>query len=233
MNSALWRLLLRAWAGPMALCQLGGFALLALATATESARLPLDQLAARMTGELPHAWALVSPALALAAGALALGRMRARGELLGLGSLGVGLGSVFAAGGAVALPVGLLAASVGRLTEPVVAVARIAGGWLIAGRILADPGGAGVTESALRAAVFDGGSLWPGSGLLAVAGALAGAALILLAGPRTVVVSAAALLVLDLVRRSSEGWAGIAWLFGACLVSIGFSAAAARTARLR
>lgn len=228
------RLLVRAWLRAQALVHLGAVLLLALVVATESADEPLPTLLARLSGDVPHTWALLSPALTLAAAALAVVRLRGTGELLALGTLGVSTRRVLLSGLAVTLPLGALAAAVGWGTDPAVEVARARGAWLVHGVVRLDPGTAAVSAADLANVQWGASTVWPGTAILLVLGGLAGASLGARDGRRSVVAAAAAWLVLDLLRRGSEPGPGLALLAAAgAVVAVLLRAATARNAHAR
>lgn len=215
------RLLLPAWARAFVLTNLGGLAVVVLVVATESADDPLSVLWMRLSQDVPHTWALLSPALALAAAALAVTRLRGSGELLALASLGVSRGRVLGSVLWVAAPAGVVAALVGRATDPAVSVARAAGAWVVNGAVLPDPGVAVPSASVLAAVRFGNPWDWPGTAALLLAGSVAGAALGVRGGSRSVLVAAAVWLVGDLVRRGSEPLPGLGVLATAAGLAAG------------
>ena len=205
----LQRLLLPAWARAFFLTNVGGLLVLALVVATESADDSFAVLGDRICRDVPHTWALLSPALALAAAALATGRMRGSGELLAMATLGLSRLRVLLSVAWVALPTAALAAVVGRGTEPAVTVARAAGAWIVEGRVLLDPGAATPSAAALAAVRYGDPLDWPGTAILLVAAALSGAALGARGGGRAVLMAAAAVVVADLVRRGVDPAVGL------------------------
>ncbi|GDX80917.1 hypothetical protein LBMAG42_27280 [Deltaproteobacteria bacterium] len=220
------RLLLVAWLRAQALVHAGALVLLALVVATESADDPLPTLLSRLSIDVPHTWALLSPALTLAAAALAVARLLHSGELLALGTLGVSRLRVLLSGVGVTLPLAALAAAVGRGTDPAVEVARGPGAWVVHGIVLLDPGTTGVSAADLAGVEWGSPAAWPGTALLVVLGGIAGAALGAADGRRSVVAAAAVWLVLDLVRRGSEPAPGLVLL----ALAAGFAATLLRSA---
>lgn len=195
--------------------------LLALVVATESADDPLPTLLERLRVDVPHTWALLSPALTLVAAALAVVRQRQSGALLALGTLGVSPLRVLLSGLWVTMPLAVLALAVGHGTDPAVEVARGPGAWVIHGVVRLDPGTAGLSANDLAQIQWGSPTAWPGTALLLVFGGLAGAALGAADGRRSVVVAASAWLVLDLIRRGSEPAAGLALLVVAATLAGG------------
>lgn len=217
--SPLSRLLLVAWLRAQALAHAGAVVLLALVVATESADEPLSALLSRLRVDVPHTWALLSPALTLAAAALTVARLRHSGELLALGTLGVSHLRVFVSGLGVSIPLAALTALVGRATDPAVEVARGPGAWVIHGAVRLDPGVTGLSTHDLAQIQWGSPAAWPGTALLLVLGGLAGAALGAADARRSVVAAASAWLVLDLLRRGSEPAPGLVLLAVAAAVA--------------
>ena len=213
--SPLSRLVLLAWCRSLGLVHGGAIVLLGLVIATESAGLPLSAALSRLLADVPHTWALLSPALTLAATALTMDRLRANGELLALGALGLSRPRFLLTSLAVTLPSGALAAAVGVATDPATEAARVPGAWLVRGVVLLDPGTLVVPD--LSRVSFGPSLDWPGTGLLVVAGGLAGASLGARGGRRSVLAAAAGWLVLDLVRRGSDPAVGFALLLCAAI----------------
>lgn len=222
--SALGRLLMRGWARAFGLVHAGGVVLLALAVATEAADEPWPELGRRLAADVPHAWALLSPALSLVAAALAMRRLRGSGELLVLGTLGVSLRRVRLSVLAPAALVAVAAAAVGRVAAPRVEVARLSGGWLVSGVVLPDPGSPLPDAAAVAAARFGAPWDWPGTAVLLVVASAAGAALGVRGQSWSVLVAAATCVVVDVLRRGSEPEHAGGWLAGLCVLGVALSA---------
>jgi hypothetical protein len=221
----LTRLLLGAWARALALAHGGGVLLLALVVLTESTANGGDPLV-RLTTELPHTWALLAPALTLVGAALAVSGLRRRGDWLALASLGVPESVVLRSALGPALLLALLAGGVEGLTEPIVTILRVPGGWLVEGTLRLDPGAAAPPADVLAAARWAGAWRWPGTGLLLLAAAPVGAVIAARSRGTAVLVAAFACVVLDLLRRGAPpatGSALAAGLFLAGLASAGFA----------
>ena len=205
------RILGWAWLRAIAVTQLGGVALRTLAVASES--VGTGDLLGRLAREVPPTWALISAPLAVAGTALAVQRLRAEGSLLALGSLGMRTTHVVIMSLVSGLLVGAVAETVGRASAATTAITRAAGGWYIAGRAVADAGGGGVgplpddrswSLFGLFVTLSSGVSVGTGSGA-------------------AVIVSSAAVLVVDLVRRSigaSALWPTMALVSWVCLVVV-------------
>lgn len=210
------RLLTLAWLRALLLTELGGAGLLALVVLTESAATGGDPVA-RLLADVPHTWALLSPSLGLVGGALAVEGLRRRGDWLTLATLGVHRARVLLSVLLLAVPLGVLAAVVEGLTEPTTSVLRVAGGWLVEGRFLPDPGASPPTEAALEAARWLGSWRWPGTSLFLVAGALTGASLGSRAPGSVVLMASVGWLVADLLRRGSTPVGAAGWSLAVCV----------------
>jgi hypothetical protein len=221
------RLLFLAWLRAFLLTQVGGAGLLALAVLTESAASGTPPLR-RLVAEVPHTWALLSPALGLVGAALAVYGLRRRGEWLVLATLGAGRTRLLLSVLALALPLGAFAGLVEGLTMPAVAVLRVPGGWLNAGALRLDPGAEAPVATILAAARWAGAWQWPGTALLLAAGAVTGAALGARARESTTLLAACAWLLGDLLRRGSSPTTAAAWFALACLAASGAVAWARR-----
>ena len=208
--TALGRVLVAAWLRGFLLLQLGGVGLLAVVVATEAADEPPAEVLRRLTSQLPYTWALLSPALALAAAALTSARLSRSGELLALGTLGVSPLRARMSVLWVAMPCALLAMVVGQGCQPRVDVARVAGAWIVHGSVLADPGAAPPGQGALLTASWGSPTDWPGTALLLVLASVTGASFASSRTPWTVLVAAAAWIVGDVLRRGSDPLPGAA-----------------------
>jgi hypothetical protein len=209
------RLLGGAWLRALLLTEVGGAGLLALVVLTESTATGATAWG-RLVTDVPHAWALLSPALALIGAALAVQGLRRRGDWLALGTLGVPRGRLLLSVLLLAVPLGLFAAGVEALTEPASAVLRVSGGWLVEGQLLLDPGAAPPSEDALSAARWRGSWRWPGTAIFVAACEVAGAALGARAPGSAVLLSTLAWVVVDLLRRGSTPAGAAGWSLVVC-----------------
>ncbi len=212
--TALRRLLVVAWLRGFFLVQIAGVGLLAIVVATEAADETPAEVLRRLTSQLPYTWALLSPALALAAAALTAAQLSRSGQLLALGTLGVSPGRVRASVLWVATPCALLTMAVGQLCQPGVDVARIAGAWIVRGVVLPDPGLLPPEQATLLTAAWGSPTDWPGTAILLVLASVTGASFGSLRSVWGVLVAAAAWIVGDALRRGSEP------LFGAAIIGL-------------
>lgn len=226
--SAFGRLSLTLWVRSFGLVHGAGVLLLALAVATEAAAQPTAELVRRLRADVPYAWALLSPALTLAAAALGLRRLRDSGELVALGTLGVSPRRVRWGAVVAALPVAALAVAVGAASAPTVEAARVAGGWVVAGRTLADPGGPLPDAAAVAAARFGSSGDWPATGVLLILAAGVGARLGETGHTWGVLLAAAGWVLADVLRRGHQPV--VAALF---LLAMGAAAALSAARRSR
>ncbi|MSQ01401.1 MAG: LptF/LptG family permease [Myxococcales bacterium] len=218
--TALGRLLLTAWLRGFLLVQLGGIGLLAIVVATEAADEPVAEVRRRLVSQLPYTWALLSPALALAAAALTAARLSRSGQLLALGTLGVSPRRVRTSVLWVATPFGLVAMAVGHGSQPRVDVARVTEAWIVQGAVLPDPGASVSAPAALLTASWGSPTDWPGTAVLLILASLTGASL---GSPRSgwaVLVAAAGWVVVDALRRGSEPLPGAGIVLVAGLVAV-------------
>ncbi|MFN7145593.1 MAG: hypothetical protein ACK4YP_17590 [Myxococcota bacterium] len=200
-------LLARALVVGLVTAHVAGVLLFTLVVAVEAAEEPLPVLAGTVVARVPELWARAAAVLGCMGVAVATARLRRRGVILGLGTLGVDPRVLLVVG---ALGAGAVGAVAGRVVAtPVTAPGaweRGDGGWIRDGVAWPDRVGG---EVRARPPATRG---W-GAGLVnaAVAGAC-GAALGLWAGAARALVLAALLLVVDVVARGLAERAAVpAW----------------------
>lgn len=189
-------LLARAIVGGVVTAQLSGALLLALAVAVESAGVSAPALLATLRGQVPGAWAQAAGVLGGAGVAAATLRLRRRGVILALGTLGVDPRRVVLAGALVAAVAGAAVGALAVAPEPEPgAWIRGEGGWVRDGVGWPDIPGVVVTERALpsRSVPVDAVN----AGLIGACGAALG----LWAGATPALLLSAVLLIVDVVGR--------------------------------